>query len=78
MLEARRRGWPPLAGAPLSYVTAGLDVRYLRPSPLAESVQLLGRISSASEAEMSAEVELVWDGKVRAAGSAHWKRWRPR
>jgi len=30
------------------------------------------------EAEMTAEVELLWDGKVRAAATAHWKRWRPR
>ena len=34
MLEAERSGWPPLPGADLSYVTAGLDVRYLRPAPL--------------------------------------------
>ncbi len=78
MLEARRRGWGPLAGAALSHVTAGIEVRYLRPSPLTGSVELFGRISSASEAEMTAEVELVWDGKVRAAASAHWRRWRPR
>jgi hypothetical protein len=29
--EADVRGWKPLAGLPLSYVTAGLDVRYRRP-----------------------------------------------
>ena len=37
MLEADLRGWSPLPGRrPLSYVTAGLDVRYLRPAPLHE------------------------------------------
>jgi len=54
MLEAERRGWPPPPGAALYYVTAGLEVRYLRPSPLHEASEL------------------------RAAATAHWKRWRPR
>ena len=78
MLEAGRRGWPPLPGTSLSYVTAGLDVRYLRPSPLNEVVELRAVVTSASETEMTAEVELLWDDKVRASASAHWKRWRPR
>lgn len=78
MLEAERRGWPPLPGADLSYVTAGLEVRYLRPSPLREPSELRAVVTSADEAEMTAEVELVWDGKVRATATAHWKRWRPR
>ncbi len=78
MLEAERRGWPALPGADLSYVTAGLEVRYLRPSPLREPSELRAVVTSADEAEMTAEVELVWDGKVRAAATAHWKRWRPR
>lgn len=78
MLEAEERGWPALPGAALAYVTAGLDVRYLRPSPLAEPSELHAVVTSASEAQMSAEVELWWDGKVRATATAHWKRWRPR
>ena len=78
MLAADRRGWAPLPGASLSYVTAGLDVRYLRPSPLTEVVELRAVVTSAQEAEMTAEVELLWDGKIRASASAHWKRWRPR
>ena len=77
-LEADRQGWPPLAGVPLSYVTAGIELRYLRPSPLREPVTLHARITSATEPEMTAEVELHWDGKPRAAAVAHWKRWRPR
>ena len=76
--EADRRGWPPLPGATLPYVTAGLEVRYLRPSPLHEPVDLLAFVTSADENEMTADVELHWDGKVRATATAHWKRWRPR
>lgn len=78
MLEADRRGWSALPGATLAYVTAGLDVRFLRPAPLTEPVELVGRITAAEEAEMTAAVELVWDGKPRASAVATWKRWRPR
>jgi acyl-coenzyme A thioesterase PaaI-like protein len=75
---AVERGWPALPGAALPYVTAGLDVRYLRPSPLHEPVQLRALVDTASEAEMTATAELIWDGKVRASATALWKRWRPR
>ncbi len=76
--EADRRDWPALPGAALSYVTAGLDVRYLRPSPLHAPCELRAVVTSALESEMTVEVELAWDGKVRAAATARWKRWRPR
>lgn len=77
-LEASRRGWPPLGTAALPYVTAGLDVKFLRPSPLAEEVSLVAHIVAASESEMTASVSLIWDGKPRATATALWKRWRPR
>jgi acyl-coenzyme A thioesterase PaaI-like protein len=76
-VEARARGWSPPPGTPFAYVTAGLDVRFLRPAPLAEPVELVGRITAAGEAEMTVDVELLWDGKPRATGVAIWKRWRP-
>ncbi len=78
MWEADARGWPPLPGAALSYVTAGLEVRFLRPSPLHEPVQLRAVVDAASESEMTCSVELWWQEKVRATGTAYWKRWRPR
>lgn len=78
LLEADRRGWTALPGAQLAYVTAGLDVQFLRPAPLAEPVELLGRITAATEKEVTAEVELRWDGKPRAVATALWKRWQPR
>jgi len=59
-------------------VTAGLDVRFLRPSPLASEVELTAHVEEATEAEIRCEVELVWEGKTRAAATAVWKRWRPR
>jgi acyl-coenzyme A thioesterase PaaI-like protein len=78
MWEANQRGFAPMPGAALPYVTAGLDVRFLRPSPLATTVELRAQVGKASEAEISCEVELEWDGKVRATATAVWKRWRPR
>ena len=76
--EAHVRGWPSLPGAALPYVTAGLDVRYLRPAPLHETVALRARVTEASEAQMTAEAWLEWDGKERSRVTSLWKRWRPR
>ena len=76
--HAHRSGWPPLPGAALPYVTAGLDVRYLRPSPLHAEVLLRGEVVEASEAAIDAVVWLEHDGKRRAEARAHWRRWRPR
>lgn len=78
MLEAERREWPALGGAALPYVTAGIEVAYLRPSPLTESVELHGEVVDAQEAEIRVRVELRWDDRPRAVGTARWLRWRPR
>lgn len=77
-LEAERNDWPALGGAALPFVTAGLDVRYLRPAPLHDTVELHAHVLEADETEMTVEVELIWDEKPRAAATAVWKRWRPR
>ncbi|CAN5179854.1 hypothetical protein BH11MYX1_BH11MYX1_23020 [soil metagenome] len=77
-LEASRRGWPPLGAASLPYVTAGLDVKFLRPSPLKEEVSLVASVIAASESEITATASLIWEGKPRATATAVWKRWRPR
>ena len=76
--EADRRGWEAFPGAAYSFVTAGLDVRYLRPAPLLEPVELRAVIAAADESVITVDVELVWDGKPRAEASTLWKRWRPR
>lgn len=76
--EAYSRGWPPLPGALLPYVTAGLDLHYRRPSPLDEPVTLVARVLAASEQEIRAEARLEWEGTTRADATAVWKRWRPR
>ena len=79
--ESARHGWvSPAANGEigLQYVTAGLDVRYLRPTPLTETLDLHAHVVSADEDTMTVAAELVWDGKPRATVEALWKRWRPR
>lgn len=76
MAEQRGLLWAP--GGPLLYVTAGLDLRYLRPCPLGEPLDLRAVIASADDDQMTVDVELLWDSKPRAAATALWKRWRPR
>ena len=75
---ADENGWERLGGSAFSFITAGIEVEYLRPAPLDDTVELRARILSASEPEIVCEDELWWDGKVRARGTAVWKRWRPR
>lgn len=77
VLEAERLGLVS-GDAPLPFVTAGLEVKYLRPAPLHETSQLRAIATSVTESSMTVEVELIWDDKVRAAGTAVWKRWRAR
>ena len=78
MWEADQNGWAAQPGAALPYVTAVLEVRFLRPSPLAQEVELTAIVVAASESEISCEVELAWEAKTRASAMAVWKRWRPR
>jgi acyl-coenzyme A thioesterase PaaI-like protein len=75
-VRSEQLGLPP--NGLLHYVTAGLDVRYLRPAPLRETVDLIALIGSADENEMIVEAELWWEEKPRAVAQATWKRWRPR
>lgn len=77
-LEASEQGWDPPPGALLPFVTAGIDVRYLRPSPLDSAVELRAVVIESAEPEIVCAAELRYDGKVRATGRAVWKRWRPR
>lgn len=75
-VEAERLGLAP--DGTLQYVTAGLDVRFLRPSPLVEPAELVARVQDSGPDAVTVESELWWQGKVRASAVALWKRWRPR
>lgn len=75
LLEAERIGL--VSGkALLPFVTAGLEVEYLRPTPLTQTSQLRAVLSAANDSTMQVQVELWSDGKVRAEGTATWRRWR--
>lgn len=76
VLTADRRGLAP--DGTLQYVTAGLDVRFLRPAPLTEQVSLVARVVSGDESAVVVESELWFEEKVRAGATSTWKRWRPR
>ncbi len=74
---AHEHGWMA-AGDAIPYVTAGLEVRFRRPSPLASPVELVSSVSELSESQITATAELVFDGRTRASATSVWKRWRPR
>ncbi len=76
VLAAIDRGLSP--DGTLPYVTAGIDVRYRRPSPLTEPAERVARVASADDDEIVVDAELWWLGKVRATARSSWKRWRPR
>jgi acyl-coenzyme A thioesterase PaaI-like protein len=78
MWEADRRGWETPAGAPVPFITAGFDVRFLRPTPLGPPVRLVASPERIDESEIVVRSELAFDDKVRATMSATWKRFRPR
>ncbi|MDN5769311.1 MAG: PaaI family thioesterase [Microlunatus sp.] len=76
VVTSEREGLVP--DGTLQYVTAGLDLRYQRPSPLHDHVDLVAWAASADERVIVIDVELWWQEKVRAAATVTWKRWRPR
>ncbi|MCU0300277.1 MAG: PaaI family thioesterase [Candidatus Nanopelagicales bacterium] len=75
---AHLRGPDPATGAHRLYVTAGLDVRYLRPTPMGHALHLQARVLEEDDDRMVVDVALWWDGKPRATAVADWARWRPR
>lgn len=76
VIHAQERGWSHEPG--VGYVTAGIDVRFLRPTPLGEPLSLRARVISAEHAQIDVVAELTWDGKVRAQAASNWKRSRAR
>lgn len=75
LLESQRRGF---GTGGLSYVTAGIDVKFLRPTPLHDELELRASLVEASDDAITVHSSIHHDGKVRAEGNALWKRWKPR
>lgn len=78
MSEAAQRGWDAPSGVPIPFITAGFDVRFLRPTPLGRAVNLRAFPERIDEREIVVHSELEVDDKVRATMSASWRRFRPR
>lgn len=78
MWEADARGWEAAPGAPVPFITSGIDVRFLRPAPLAREVELTAHAEQITEDEIVVAAEMLAEEKVRATARATWKRFRPR
>ena len=78
MWEAAERDWHAAPGAPVPFITAGFEVRFLRPTPLGPVVQLIASPVALNEDEIVVEASLEHDGKTRATMTATWRRFRPR
>ena len=78
MWEANRHGWKADEGAPVPFITAGFDVRFLRPTPLGPPLSLRAEPVEISESAIVVSAELAFEGKVRATMVANWLRFHPR
>jgi acyl-coenzyme A thioesterase PaaI-like protein len=78
MWESHQRGWVAETGAPVPFITAGLEVKFMRPTPLGADLSLFAEPETVSESEIFVNAELVFDKKQRATLRAQWLRFRPR
>jgi acyl-coenzyme A thioesterase PaaI-like protein len=78
MWEADQRGWTADEGALVPFITAGFDVRFLRPTPLGPPVSLTAHAVEISEKTIVVDAELTVEDKTRATMRATWARFRPR
>lgn len=60
------------------WVTAGLDIRYRRPTPLDSAISMAAEVVSREGDEMYVRSTLQFDGKVCATGEARWVKPRTR
>ncbi len=63
---------------PVPFITAGFDVRFLRPTPLGPPLSLRAEPVEISEKAIVVSAELVVDNKTRATLLANWLRFDPR
>jgi acyl-coenzyme A thioesterase PaaI-like protein len=58
MWEAHRSGWKAENGAPAPFITAGLEVKFVRPTPLGPALSLRAEPEKVSESEIVVNAEL--------------------
>src|SRR5262245_40978140 len=78
MGEADQRDWRASPGAPLPFITAGFEVRFLRPTPLGPTLRLIASPVTIDENEIVVKSDLEHENKARASMTATWLRFRPR
>jgi acyl-coenzyme A thioesterase PaaI-like protein len=78
MWEAAQHDWRAASGAPVPFITAGFDVRFLRPTPLGPVVHLTASPVTIDEHEVVVTSSLEVDDKPRATMTATWRRFHPR
>jgi acyl-coenzyme A thioesterase PaaI-like protein len=78
MWEAHSHGWRSEGDAAFPFLTAGFDVRFLRPTPLGPPLRLAAVPVTVDESEIVVRSELDHDGKTRATMTATWRRFRAR
>ena len=76
--EADHRGWKADDGAPCAFITAGFDVRFLRPTPLGPALSLRAEPVELSESRIVVSAELFAEDKTRTTMLATWLRFHPR
>ena len=72
MWEADHHGWKADEGAPVPFITAGFDVRFLRPTPLGPPLSLRAEPMEVSDSAIVVSAELAFEEKVRATMVATW------
>ncbi len=78
MWEANAHGWEAPLGAPVPFITAGFEVKFLRPTSLGPEVHLTASPVSVDENQIVVQAALEFEGKVRATMTADWRRFQPR
>ena len=78
MWEVDHRGWKTETGVPVPFITAGFDVRFLRPTPLGPPLALRAEPVEVSDSAIVVSAELAYEDKVRATMVANWLRFRTR
>ncbi len=76
--EADKRAWKADEGAPIPFITAGFDVRFVRPTPLGPALSLRAEPVEISETTIVVSAELRLENKTRATMRATWRRFHPR
>ncbi len=78
MHEGAQRGWTVESDASIPFITAGFDVRFLRPTPLDQALRLVGWAERVDEREIVVHTQVEADDKVRATmlATTSWRRAR--